>query len=243
MPASPLVIAHRGASAAAVDNSLGAFERAIEGGADMIEFDVRRTGDGELIAFHDTRVAGRRVTTLTRAQIEAAVGHRPPRLEEVLELTAGRIGLDVEIKEDGDVARILDAVTAWGDPGDLIVTSFLDSVVAQVKRRAPEVRVGLLLGVARPRPYTRTRWSELFPVARARRCGADLIAPHGRLAALGATDRAAAAGLPSLVWTINEDPALRRFLADPRVAGVITDVPDRARALRDGAAVSATSSR
>lgn len=224
-----LVVAHRGASAGAVDNSLDAFEQAIALGADMIEFDVRRTRDGQLIAFHDAAVGGRPVEALTRAEIGDATGHLPPLLDEVLALTRGRIGLDVELKENGYVERVLAVLDGIED---VIVTSFLDDVVAEVKRRAPEVRTGLLVGVGRTRQVVRTRLSELSPVPRARACGADVVAMHHALASLGALRRVADAGFPVFVWTVNDEALLRRFLADPRVAAVITDVPARAIALR-----------
>jgi glycerophosphoryl diester phosphodiesterase len=225
-----LVIAHRGASAGAVDNSLDAFERAIDLGADLIEFDVRRTADDQLIAFHDAAVGGRPVRTLTRAEIGAAHGGRPPLLAEVLDLTRGRIGLDVELKEDGYVKRVLAALDGRED---VVITSFLDAVVAEVKRRAPELRAGLLVGVGWTRQVVRTRLSELSPVPRAQACGADLVAMHHTLASLGALRRTAEAGLPVYVWTVNDEALLRRFLADVRVAAVITDDPAKALSLRD----------
>ncbi len=224
-----LVIAHRGASAGAIDNSLDAFEQAIAIGADLIEFDVRRTRDGQLIAFHDAVVGGTPVPALTRAEIGAATGHLPPLLDEVLELTRGRIGLDVELKEHGYVERVLAALAGIDD---VVVTSFLDEVVAEVKRIAPELRAGLLVGVGRTRQVVRTRLSELSPVARARACGADLVAMHHALASLGALRRVADAGFPVYVWTVNDEKLLRRFLSDPRVTAVITDVPEKALGLR-----------
>jgi glycerophosphoryl diester phosphodiesterase len=224
-----LVIAHRGASAGAIDNSLDAFEQAIAIGADLIEFDVRRTRDGQLIAFHDAIVGGSPVQALTRAEIGAATGHLPPLLDEVAELTRGRIGLDVELKENGYVERVLAALD--GIDG-VVVTSFLDEVVAEVKQRAPELRAGLLVGVGRTRQVVRTRLSELSPVPRARACGADLVAMHHALASLGALRRVADAGFPIYVWTVNDEKLLRRFLTDPRVAAVITDVPAKALGLR-----------
>jgi glycerophosphoryl diester phosphodiesterase len=225
-----LVVAHRGASAGAVDNSLDAFARAIELGADMLELDVRRTADDQLIAFHNASVGGRRVGALTRAEIGVAAGHVPPLLHDVLELAGGRIGLDVELKEDGYVARVLASLD--GTP-DVVITSFLDGVVAEAKRLSPDLRAGLLVGVGRTRQVVKTRLSELSPVPRARACGADLVAMHHALASLGALRRTAEAGFPVFVWTVNDETLLRRFLADPRVEAVITDVPAKALTLRD----------
>jgi glycerophosphoryl diester phosphodiesterase len=70
----PLVAAHRGVATGATENTIAAFAGAIEVGADMVEFDVRRTRDGELIAFHDAEVRGVPVGGLTRDDIAAAAG-------------------------------------------------------------------------------------------------------------------------------------------------------------------------
>jgi glycerophosphoryl diester phosphodiesterase len=235
-PAAPgsatLVVAHRGASEGLVGNSLTAFERAVALGADMIELDVRRTRDGKLIAFHDALVDGQPVGSLTRAEIAGATGHKPPRLAEVLELAAGRIGLDVELKEGGYVEAVLALLRPAIAAGDSVLTSFLDDVVAEVKQRAPEALAGLLLGVARPRPWLRTRVSEIDPVPRARACGADFVAPHVAIARLGAVVRARDAGLPAFVWTVNDERTMGRLFAERHVAALITDRPERARALR-----------
>ncbi len=229
---SPLVVAHRGASAGMTDNSLESFDRAIEVGADMIEFDVRQTADERLIVLHDAEVGGSPVPSLTRGAISQHLGYEPPLLDEVLELAQGRIGLDVELKEDGYVERVMAAVAARSDSQEVVFTSFLDDVVALVKRLDPGTRTGLLIGLERPRPYLQTRVSETFPARRARTCGADFVAMHHRLADLGAIQRAHSAGYPVVIWTVNSDEALRRFLADRRVYAVITDVPERALALR-----------
>src|SRR5450432_3052200 len=177
-----LVVAHRGASAEAAENSLEAFEKAIQVGSDLIEFDVLRTRDDQLIAFHDATVGGHLVGQLTSEEIHHRSGIKPPLLNDVLDLTKGRVGLDVELKEDGYTDRVLDAVGSRFDPDQLVITSFIDSVVAETKRLAPAIRAGLLIGRARPRYLLRTRISELFPARRAHACGADFIAMHFRLA-------------------------------------------------------------
>jgi glycerophosphoryl diester phosphodiesterase len=190
--ARPLVVAHRGASAIAPENTLEAFEKAIEIGADMVEFDVRATPDGTLVVCHDP---------------VAEDGLGLPRLEEVVELCAGRIMLDVELKEPGLEDETLRTVS----PAEFVVTSFLPDVVAETKRLRPDVRVGLLLAADAALPDT----------------PADFLAPHVTL-----LDRGLVSGNGLVVWTVNDDARLRRYLADPRVAAVITDDPERALALR-----------
>ena len=226
------MIAHRGASAGAVDNSLDAFARAIEVGADLIEFDLRRTRDEQLIAFHDRVVRGVPVSRLSRDEITAKIGHQPPLLDEVLDLARGRIGLDVELKEAGYTDRVIDALSKRFEPERVLVTSFIDEVVAEAKHLTSASTVGLLVGIDRPRPVVRTRLSELDPVRRARACGADYVVMHFTLAELGALRRAHRAGFPAIVWTVNDAARLRRYLGDERVTAVVTDVPARAIQLR-----------
>lgn len=230
----PLVVAHRGVSRGAGQNTIAAFTNAIDIGADMVEFDVRRTRDGELIAFHDARAGGAPVGGLTRDEIAAAAGVRPPLLAEVLDACSGRIRLDVELKEDGYVPEVMAAVKGAVEAGQLIVTSFRPAVIAQVKDIFPEVKTGLLVGEGGPLIDVPARLRELYPVSVARKVRADYIAPHFRLADLGVVRRAAAAGLRCLVWTVNDPALIRRYAADTRIAAIITDEAERALAIVSG---------
>lgn len=225
--------AHRGATVTAVENSLPAFEAAIKLGAEFIEFDVRRTSDRTLIVLHDATIGGAPVASLTRDAIYQRSGARPPLLFEVLELAAGRIGLDVELKEAGYVAEVLAEVGRRSEPERVVYTSFLDDVVQQVRRREPAAKTGLILGRSSPLLHLGTRLSELFPVPRLRLCGATFAIVHFRLAQLGAMRRARGAGIPSLVWAVNGASHLHHFLSDPLVYGLITDQPEQALAIRD----------
>ena len=231
-----MVAAHRGVAAGAAENTIAAFTNAIDVGADMIEFDVRRTRDGELIAFHDATVGGAPVSGLTRDDIAATVGVRPPLLTDVLRACAGRIKLDVELKEDGYVADVMAELRAGFDPAQLVVTSFLPAVVAQAKQSFPEAKTGLLVGDGGSLADLPARLRELYPVGLAQRVRADYLAPHYRLAGLGVLRRAAAAGLPCLLWTVNSPALIRRYATDPRVAAIITDVAAQAVAIVAGMA-------
>ena len=222
MPPGPSVIAHRGVWGAGVpENSLAAFEQAIDLGADMIEFDVRRTRDGELITFHDAELAGAPVASLTRSEIEELAAVRPPLLEEALELALGRITLDVELKEDGyvdEVAELLSGFAANG--GDLIVTSFVDRVLAQLTELTPQIGRGLVLSVS----------AEHAP-ERANACGATVVLPKMRLVDEASLAELSDAGLTVIVWDFMaaEHAAM---LSDTRIGGVITDDVPGALAVR-----------
>jgi glycerophosphoryl diester phosphodiesterase len=231
-----MVAAHRGvATGGAAENSIEAFTNAIDVGADMTEFDVRITRDGEMIAFHNRRVKGVPVGRLTRDDIAAATGVRPALVTEVLHTCAGNIKVDLELKEDGYVPAVMAALRAIADPDEVVVTSFLPAVVAQAKTAFPEVRTGLLFGGDLPFPSLPKRPVDLYPVDLARKVRADYLGPHYSLARFGTVRRAAEAGLPCLPWTVNSDSQIRAFAADPSIAIIITDNAERALAIVDRA--------
>lgn len=202
--ATTLICAHRGASAQLPDNSLAAFEAAIAVGADMIEADVRRLADNTLVLSHDP----------------APAGSTPVRLDDLVHLAAGRIALDLELKEAGYEERVLQAVEPR--PPGLILTSFLPDVVARLRELDPAVTTGLVIG---PGDHGRDL------LGRAAECGAQLLCPHVSLV----TDalRSTTSGSAHLVvWTVNEPGVLAEMLRNPAVGCVITDVPGLALAVR-----------
>ena len=217
------VIAHRGVADEFRENTLGSFSAAIDAGADMIEFDVRKIRTGEMIAFHDSQINGVALTELDRKQIAEYTGAEPALFSEILKLCTGRVMLDIELKEDGYVDEVVDGVTAASAVDQVVVTSFVPNAVAQVKKLMPAMKTGLLIGGGPGDSYLRARLNELYPVELAQEISADYIAPHFLLARLGVLKRSAAAGFPCLVWTVNVEEEIRRLAADPRVAGIITD--------------------
>jgi glycerophosphoryl diester phosphodiesterase len=232
-PSLPLVIAHRGASREAPENTPAAFEAAIALGADAVELDVRRTSDGVLVVHHNASRRGVPLSLLTYATLVRLSRHEPPRFETVLELCEGRIALDVEIKEPGYEAEVIEAASRRFPRDRLLYTSFEESVVSTIKRLDQDARCGLLLGPGRLR--SRTQRYEGLPFDLAERCGADLLAVHQWLAPLRGRSRrfpgtgllaeAQARGFPMMVWTVDGPQRLRAYLADGRVAGIITDLP------------------
>ncbi|HWD66239.1 MAG TPA: glycerophosphodiester phosphodiesterase [Solirubrobacteraceae bacterium] len=212
-PEATAILAHRGAWGEVAENTLDAFENAIGMGADMIEFDVRRTGDGRLVVHHDPSrdgipLQGVRATALSDGR------RQTPRLEEVLELAQGQIGVDVELKERGCVPEVISLLRRFG-VHDALLTSFHDDVVQEAKELEPALTTGLLVG--RYRSAT-----ELFPAGRLKRAGADMLVIHHLLLTTGVLARTEH---PCLVWTVNSTTRVDRLLTNPKVAGVITDHP------------------
>lgn len=227
MRTTPQVIAHRGVHTQATENTMAAFELALAAGADMIELDVRRTGDGALAILHDHERAGVALDSCSLDEFERRTGLRPPLLSDVLTWAAGRIALDVELKEDGyaeQVAPLLEGFVAAG--GELLVTSFLDPLLARLAERSPALRLGLLVEL------TAQRAAE-----RARAAGAEVVLPEMGLVDERLIAEVASAGLQLIVWDfMAADHA--PLLGDARVAGVITDDVPGALAARSASGAS-----
>jgi glycerophosphoryl diester phosphodiesterase len=235
----PLVIAHRGASRVAPGNSLAAFEQAIAAGSDAVEVDVRQTADGVLVVHHAAARRGIPVVRLTYQDLVNRSRHVPPRLDEALALCAGRIGMDVEIKDEGIEPAVLSLLAQRFPLNSLLISSFHRTVIAAVKRLDAEVRCGLLI----PPAWLQRRGGrrEAIVVDWAMGSGADVLLPHQlltrreratRRAGSGLLDAAGSAGLPVITWTVNGPRRMARYLRDQRVAGIITDLPDVALDLR-----------
>ena len=160
-----LVIAHRGASAAAPENTLAAFRLAADLGADGVELDVRRTVDGQLVVIHDASVdrttgGTGRVGALTLDQLRRFDagrkfgppfrGERIPLLSQVFEVLGGRLLVDVEVKAAGVEAAVLDLIRKTQMVDSVLISSFDAQVVAHVRDLAPEMPAGLLQSAADP---------------------------------------------------------------------------------------------
>jgi glycerophosphoryl diester phosphodiesterase len=211
------VIAHRGASADERENTLPAFERAIELGADFVEFDVQAASDGALVVFHDLtldRLTPARGALRCRPLIELReLGI--PTLEEVLELTAGRIGVMAELKSPWLFRRhdlVARAVRLL--PTDGVVVSFSRTAIREARRLRPALRTVQHVGYG-----TSIRAASGFAWA----AGFD----DARVTARGIA-KARSLGLEALVYTVN-DPSRMLALRELGAGGVFTDCPGRAR--------------
>jgi glycerophosphoryl diester phosphodiesterase len=231
-----MIVAHRGASSLARENTIESFKKAIEIGVDMIEFDVRRTKDQALIVHHDELMAGKPVKELTYDEISKMTIRQRfsvPTFEEVLKCTSGKIKLDVEIKEEGYEKEVVELLFRYFKKDEFVITSFLDSCIKKIKDDYPDINAGLLLGVSKPKNFILTRISEFFPHNRCKEAKADFLVPHRRLLWFGFLDRAKRENKPVFVWTVNDQRRIWEMLYDERIDAIITDKPDLAISLRN----------
>ena len=144
----PLIIAHWGFSGLYYENSLKAFEEAVNVGADYIEFDVNRTKDGEIIVVHDYSIRGKYFKDMTFKEVEEISlenNCRIPSLYEVMEKFSGRIKFYIEIKDRKIVDPLLKIVEDYPDD-DTVIASFDHYALRKIKERNPRIKTSALFG-------------------------------------------------------------------------------------------------
>jgi glycerophosphoryl diester phosphodiesterase len=178
-----LRIAHRGYSARYPENTLLAFAKAIEAGADMIEFDLHFSSDGELVVIHDDRINrtsnGRgRVAELTLADLRKYNYNNRmtncgftaiPTLAEVIELAGNRVLLNIEIKKDqkkktGIEETLIDLLRRKDLIDRVIVSSFDGKILAEMKEISGKIRTGLIYNARNKRFREDVRSLDVYSV-------------------------------------------------------------------------------
>ena len=234
----PWIIAHRGASGHAPENTLAAFERAVELGAVFIETDLRLTRDARFVAIHDSTLERTtngqgKVQDFTLAelrQLDAGswfgpefAGQRIPTLDEILEFAQTRdVVFYLEIKYAGTWGMHPALSGALQQPemaAHTIVISFDPDALVTLRRLNSTLMLGLLV-----------EKGEQDLVQLALDVGVRQICPRWDLVTAELVERARHADLHVVPWTVN-DPAEMRRLVDAGVNGIMTDFPDRLRAV------------
>ncbi len=234
-PNSPLVLAHRGARRVEAENTIGAFTRAIEMGADGVELDVHRTDDDVLLVHHDADIPGLGIISDLSAQVIRSERHDIPTLDEVFSACPNCI-INVEIKnalgdldydESNRVADlVVDAVANQPRPDDVIVSSFNIASIDRVKDLSPALRTGFLVSPTLD-----------LTTAATLTCDHGHNAVHPFILMLGGelgsefTETAHSLGLSVNVWTVNEASDIEHSIKIG-VDAIITDVPDLAKAVQ-----------
>ncbi len=142
-----LVIAHRGDSVRALENSLEAFRLALSIPVDLIEFDIRKSRDNNLYVIHDKDTArtADRTIDIERSlsddinRVRLKNGEPLPNLNDVLTLVAGKVGLNIEIKSEGAGALAAAHIVGTGYRGRLMISSFKERELIDAKRVLPDV--------------------------------------------------------------------------------------------------------
>jgi glycerophosphoryl diester phosphodiesterase len=229
-----VVIAHRGASLDAPENTLSAFRKAIEERADYIEMDVQESGDGVVMVVHDSdlmKVADSplKIWEATAEELRAVdlgsrvgpqfAGEKVPTLEEALQTCRGRAKMDIELKSYGHGRHLEERVVALVEAAAMqdgcIFMSLDRRQVAKMKELRPAWRCGLLAAKTVGDPTA---------------LEADFLAVENKVATARFIRRAHRAGMEVYVWTL-DDPAKMFSALSFGADGIITNKPGLARRL------------
>ena len=220
------VIAHRGASGAALENSLAAFRAAAPAGADGVELDVHASSDGTIFVHHDPEVDGLHIPGATAEQVRArrlSNGDPVPTLEEALEAIEERLQVYIEVKSlppefDG---RLYELIDTGKNATRCAVHGFDHRIVSRLGFARPRLARGVLLASYPIRPLdvledtgATTLWEDHTMI------DAALVETiHGD-------------GYQVFAWTVNTEAQMRRLIA-LEVDGICTNHPDLARRVVD----------
>ena len=228
----PLRIAHRGASGRglAPENTLAAFEKALDIGVDMLEIDVRVTGDGRLIVLHDPSLDRttdregivRELGIEEIRQADAGDGERIPILREVFDLARHRAPILLEIKSDFIAERVVQAIAEAQFAEQVVVQSFNPQTVERVKRLAPHLPASLLIGEL-PTAPSRLRARRL--VSQVLEIGANTLSIWHATLTPALIEEMRKRGIAVWAWTVDEEITMRD-LAMMGVQGLVTNYPD-----------------
>jgi glycerophosphoryl diester phosphodiesterase len=221
------IVAHRGASALVpFENTLEAFEKAIDIGAAIMEFDVRRTADHVMVSYHDDDIKGNKLCDITYDELEEQAtrqGFSVPTIEDILKISQGKIFLDIELKEVGYEEELIDLVTKYLKHNEFVMKSFFDEAIIRIKEIDSEIRTGLLLGKLNKEMSFRAVLEEFFPMRRINIAKPDFVSPHYRMLRFGLLKKLKP--IPVYVWTVNKESVMKKLL-EKGVTGIITDRPD-----------------
>ena len=234
----PVRIAHRGASGSAPENTLPAFERAVQIGVDAIEIDVHGTSDGHTVVIHDAsmdRTTNRSgpIRELTLEQIRAAdagswfhsdfAGAKVPLLEEAIEVTRHRALLLVEIKADFMAERVLQTVDEMDASSQIVIQSFSAETIRRVKVLNPSIPVALLKGKL---PTTPSRVRARRMVKEVLAAGANALAVWHATLTPQFYEEMRKRAISVWAWTVDEEVIIKDMV-QMGVQGIITNHPER----------------
>lgn len=216
-----VLIAHRGASFYEPENTMLSFQKAVDLGAKIIEFDVRKALDGHLVVMHDSKVnrttnGDGRVNHKNLSQLkalDAGNGEKVPTVEDVLISFKGKVKFVIELKEENTEKEILNMIYKYDLENDVILVSFKKRVLKKIRALDNKVVTGLIT------------LTGIGGVKSAVDLGCKALATHVYFATKNKVEDAHKNGLLFFCWT-SDDKKKCHQLKEMGVDGVITNKPD-----------------
>lgn len=204
------IVGHRGAAGYAPENTLRAFQYAINTGCDATELDVRLSKDNELIVIHDEEVSrvtdgNGKVKNMSVAELKAL--HCPdnqklPTLQEVIDLCKNKIAMQIELKAKGTPYAVSQLIAKNNIENNVVITSFHANLLREIKNINPKLKAGFLFWW-----YSKKVWkiAEEIP--------ADIIGPRCNIVTEELVRKAHALGKIVYAYHVNELDIGERLIA------------------------------
>jgi glycerophosphoryl diester phosphodiesterase len=204
-----LIIAHRGDSSTALENSLESIRRALSLSVDMIEIDIRMSRDKELYVMHDKKIGRTAMenidieesTTEEISRIRLKNGEQVPRLADVLGAVSGACGLNLEIKSSGAGAATAKYLLATGYQGYVLVSSFKEDEVIAVRRVMPGAPTSIIFDNF-----------SIRDISSYKKQGYDLISLRKKTVSKKLVAACHGQGIRAFVWTVDDDGEMKKLI-------------------------------
>ena len=236
-----LNIAHRGASAYAHENTFESIEKAIELGADMVEFDLRRTADDVIVLWHDEHVRDRKGKWVPVSKIPVnhlnilskKNGFKLAGFDDILKEFGSRIALNIEIKTSGFEEEIVYQLKQFSPLFPPMVSSFHPKVIRKIKKLDCSLKTGLVVGNSRLLKFgyfSRAILRQFALKSRTNSVHLNLNIASGPI-----INELTDLGFDVYIWTVNDKRDMRNLI-NMGVDGIITDKPDVLNSIKDSSA-------
>ena len=216
-----IIIAHRGASEYEPENTFSSFDKAVELGAQMMEFDVRLSLDNKLVVMHDSKVNRttngkgkvRDKTTQELLTLDAGNGNHIPLVEDIFKKYSKKIKFVIELKDYNTEEPVLDLIEKYGMIEDIYVVSFSKRILRKIKYLEPKIITGLIKVL----PTNIKKDCEY--------CGADVIAVLRYFINKKLVESTKRDNLHLFAWTVNDPVQCSKF-KKLGLTGIVTNKPD-----------------
>ena len=226
------IISHRGrTSKKSVDNTLESISNAIDLKTDMVEVDIRRTKDSQIICFHDSEIDGKIINELNYSEI-IEINSQIPTLEQALWSAKDKIDIEVELKEAGYEMDVVSIVLDYFGYENFVMKSFDTNVVRKIKDIDAKISTGLLVGSSFSISQLFSVIKESFTCEAFNQTGADFVSPYYKIFNAGWFFRFSRRKIPIQVWTVNDEEVIRTLI-NQQVHSIVTDIPDVALEIRE----------
>lgn len=210
-----MIIAHRGASKLARENTLEALKLAYQLKADGIEFDLRKTKDEIIVLNHDPSIDEFMICDYTYNELKEITlkkGYIISKFTDVVNELAGKLFMDIEIKEPGFEKEVIELMLIHTTYENFMIRSFNKEIIIKVKEIDAKIKTALILGERHLKYGIFSRIFDVFPKKHIKKTNCDVISPYHKLLLFSYVKRMHKLGIPVSVWTVTNMKQINKLM-------------------------------